>query len=285
MHIETFYDPRTYTLTYIVYDAETKDAVVIDPVLDYDPLAVTTYTESLDKVTSFIDQNRLRVHFAMETHAHADHISASLALRNRYGAAVVIGQPITQVQETFKGIFNMPGAFATDGGQFDRLVSDGQVLEGGPLRIEVIGTPGHTPACVCYKIEDAVFTGDAIFMPDFGTGRCDFPRGSAEDLYDSIQKLYALPDETRLFVGHDYQPGGREVAWQTTVGQSKAENIQLKANTTKAEFVQFRTARDRQLRPPVLLFPSVQVNINGGQLPDAEANGRRYLKLPIGLFD
>ncbi len=285
MQIETFYDPRTYTLTYIVYDAQTQDAVVIDPVLDYDPLAVTTMTESVDKVIGFIEEHALNLHYVFETHAHADHLSASQRLRERYGAKVVIGSEITAVQETFKSIFNLSADFKTDGSQFDVLVSDGDVVEAGALKIGVITTPGHTPACVCYRIGDAVFTGDVIFMPDFGTGRCDFPRGSAEALYDSIQKIYALPDETRLFVGHDYQPGGRDVEWETTVGRSKAENIQLKAHTSKQEFVNFRTQRDRMLKPPVLLFQSVQVNINAGQFLPPEDNGRRYLKLPVGLFD
>ena len=285
MQIETFYDPRTFTLTYLVFDPATLDAVVIDPVLDYDPLAVTVYTESVERVSSFIDRGGLKLRFIMETHAHADHLSASQRLKERYGAEVVVGRAITAVQEVFKGVFNLPADFRTDGSQFDRLVDDGEVIQAGSLKIEVIATPGHTPACVSYRIDDAVFTGDALFMPDFGTGRCDFPKGSAEDLYDSIQKLYALPDETRLFVGHDYQPGGRDLAWQTTVGRSKAENIQLKGDTSKTDFVRFRTDRDAQLRPPVLLFPSVQVNVNAGQFGEPEANGRRYLKLPVGLFD
>lgn len=284
MQIETFYDPRTYTLTYVAYDPATRDAVIVDPVLDYDPLAVTAYTESVDKVMRFIDDVGLKVHSVLETHAHADHISASQLLKDKYGAEVVIGDAITKVQETFKGVFNFGPDFVSDGSQFDRLVKDGASFDAGSLKVEVIATPGHTPACVCYKIDDAVFTGDSIFMPDFGTGRCDFPNGSAEDLYDSIQKLYALPDDTRLLVGHDYQPGGREVAWETTVGKSKTDNIQLKGETSKADFVRFRTERDQKLKPPVLLFQSVQININAGRMPAAEDNGRRYLKLPVGLF-
>ncbi len=284
MQIETFYDPRTYTLTYIVFDPATKDAVVIDPVLDYDPLAVSVHTESVDKVMKYIDDQGLKLHCILETHAHADHLSASQTLKDKYGAAVVIGQAITAVQEVFKGVFNLPEGFTTDGKQFDRLVSDGEVFQAGSMPISVIATPGHTPACVTYKIGDALFTGDTLFMPDFGTGRCDFPKGSAADLYDSIQKLYALPDDTRVFVGHDYQPGGRDLAFETTIGQSKRENIQLKGETTKDQFVHFRTERDKTLSPPVLLFPSVQVNVDAGRLPPPEDNGRSYLKLPVGLF-
>ena len=282
MQIESFYDPRTYTLTYVVFSPDTGDAVVIDPVLDFDPLAVSLYTESVDEVIRFIDARSLKLHFVLETHAHADHVSASQRLRDRYGCPIVIGEAITVVQSTFKGVFNAD--FQTDGSQFDRLVKDGEVIDAGAFKIEVIATPGHTPACVSYKVNDAVFTGDALFMPDFGTGRCDFPNGSADDLYDSIQKLYALPDETRLFVGHDYQPGGRPVAYETTVGRSKAANIQLKGTTSKEDFVRFRTERDKTLRPPVLLFPSVQVNVDAGRLPAPESNGRSYLKLPVGLF-
>ena len=285
MKIETFYDPRTYTLTYVVYDPSSKDAVVIDPVLDYDPLAVTTFTESVDKVIAFVNEQQLKLHYVLETHAHADHISASQHLKDRFGAKVAIGRAITRVQEVFKGVFNLPDDFKTDGSQFDHLVDDGEVIDAGTVKVDVIATPGHTPACVCFKVEDAVFTGDALFMPDFGTGRCDFPSGSAEHLYESVRKLYALPDSTRLFVGHDYQPGGRDVEWQTTVGQSKVSNIQLRGGTSKEEFVRFRTARDERLRPPVLLFQSVQVNINAGRMPAPEANGRAYLKMPVGLFD
>ena len=285
MQIEAFYDPRTFTLTYVVFDESTRDAVVIDPVLDYDALAVTTHTQSVDKVIRFIDERGLRLHSVLETHAHADHISASQRLKDKYGASVVIGQAITAVQETFKNVFNFGPDFRTDGSQFDRLVQDGDVLQAGALQIAVIATPGHTPACVTYRVGDAVFTGDALFMPDFGTGRCDFPDGSAAQLYASVQRLYALDDATRVFVGHDYQPHGRQVAWETTIGESKAKNIQLRAETAKDAFVKFRTERDATLRPPVLLFPSIQVNVDAGRLPAPASNNRRYLKLPIGLFD
>ncbi len=286
MKTEAFFDTRTYTLTYVVWDPETLDALVIDPVLDYDAIAVRVYEESLNQVRGFIDGRGLKLKMILETHAHADHLSGSQKLKEAYGAPVAIGDQITQVQSVFKGVFNLAEDFATDGSQFDRLLSDGEVLQAGSIEVKAINTPGHTPACVTFQIEDALYTGDTMFMPDFGTGRCDFPAGSAEVLYDSVmQKLYSLPDETRVFVGHDYQPGGRALQYETTIGQCKLKNIQLKAHTTREDFVGFRSKRDAGLRPPVLLFPSVQVNIAAGKLPEPEANGRAYVKLPIGLFD
>lgn len=285
MKIETFFDPATWTLTYVVFDPETRDAIVIDPVLDYDPLAVSTNTESNERVAAFIDEQGLQVRGILETHAHADHLSGSQWLKERYGAPVIIGEHIQTVQETFKGVFNLPEDFKTDGSQFDRLVTDGEQLELGSLSIKVLHTPGHTPACVSYLIDDAVFTGDALFMPDFGTGRCDFPAGSAEDLYDSItSKLYTLPDDTRVFVGHDYLPGGRELQYESTIGQEKARNVQLPADRSREDFVHFRTERDKTLRPPNLIFQSVQVNVDAGHLPDPEGNGIRYLRMPMNIF-
>lgn len=283
MRIEPFYDPRTFTLTYLVWDEETSDAVVIDPVLDFDPLAIATFTESADKVSAFIDQHGLRLHWVLETHAHADHLSGSQILKERHGAKVAIGSRITEVQTIFKGLFHMT-ELKTDGSQFDALVGDGEVIEAGALSCKAIATPGHTPACVTWSIGDALFTGDALFMPDFGTGRCDFPEGSAEQLYESLTKIYAHADETRIFVGHDYQPGGREVAWETTVGESKANNIQMRGDTSRERFVSFRTERDKKLRPPRLIFQSVQVNVAAGVLPTTEENGMRYLKMPMDVF-
>jgi glyoxylase-like metal-dependent hydrolase (beta-lactamase superfamily II) len=217
LHIEPFYDPRTFTLTYVVFDPDTRDAVVLDPVLDYDPAAGTTWTESVDRVTAYVRERGLRVHYVLETHAHADHLSGSQLLRRRFEARVAIGERIREVQATFQVLFDLSASFATDGSQFDRLLADGERVTAGSVTVEVLATPGHTPACVSYRIGDAVFTGDALFTEDYGTGRCDFPRGSAAALYDSIQRLYALPDETRVFVGHDYQPGGRAVRWETTI--------------------------------------------------------------------
>ena len=284
MQIRAFFDPATYTLTYLVWDEATRDAVIIDPVLDFDPLAIRTSQTSADEVVAFVSQAGLEVHWILETHAHADHLSGSQVLKSALGARIAIGEHIRAVQETFKGLLNLDASFPTDGSQFDALLADGEVLRAGALEIGVIHTPGHTPACVTFQIGDALFTGDALFMPDFGTGRCDFPRGSAEDLYDSIQKLYALPDETRVFVGHDYQPGGRALAYETTIGASKASNKQLTAATSREAFIQFRSARDAVLQPPRLIFPSIQVNINAGELPVPEDNDVRYLKLPLNVL-
>jgi len=285
MKVKEFYDPATYTLTYVVFDPATKDAVVIDPVLDYDPGASQTSTASVDMVSDFVKAEGLTLHWVLETHAHADHLSGSQLLRQRFEARVAIGARITEVQETFRGVFDLGDALRTDGGQFDKLLADGEVLAAGSLRVTTLATPGHTPACVSYRIDDAVFTGDALFTEDYGTGRCDFPKGSAEALYDSVHtRLYALPDATRVFVGHDYQPGGREVRWETTIGRSRRENVQLRTETTREAFVAFRKARDASLAAPRLLLPSVQVNINAGLLPTARGNGVRYLNLPINLF-
>lgn len=284
MEIEALYDRDTFTLTYLVFDADTRHAVVIDPVLDYDPKGSKTSTTSADKLLETIKKRDLNVSWILETHAHADHLTSSQLLAKELGAKIAIGEHIKEVQRTFKEVFDLGEDFATDGSQFDRLLADGETLEVGPLKIEVLHTPGHTPACVSYKIGDAVFTGDALFMHDYGTGRCDFPRGSARALYHSIaDKLYALPDETRVFVGHDYQPGGRDVAYETTIGRSKAENPQLRTETTEAEFVKFREDRDATLAAPRLLLPSVQINIDAGRLPKPHANGQRYLSIPLNL--
>jgi glyoxylase-like metal-dependent hydrolase (beta-lactamase superfamily II) len=281
MEIRPFFDAATSTLTYVVFDPASRDAVVIDPVLDYDVLASTTATTSLEKLATFARERELRVHYVLETHAHADHLSGSQWLKQHFDAKIAIGERIREVQQTFKAVLDL-AHLATDGSQFDRLLADGEVIEAGTLRIEVIATPGHTPACVTYRIEDALFTGDALFMHDYGTGRCDFPRGSAAALYDSIAKrLYTLPDTLRVFPAHDYQPGGRAPAWQTTIGRSKRDNPQLDATTTKAEFVAMRDARDRTLAAPRLLYPSVQINLDAGRLPPKHANGRRYLTTPI----
>lgn len=284
LHVEPFFDPRTFTLTFVVHDPATRDAIIIDPVLDYDPHVGATSTESVDKVSAYVRAQGLRVHLLLETHAHADHLSASQILRRRFDARVAISEGIREVQAAFKSIFDLPAEFATDGSQFDRLVVDGETVTAGSLTIDVIATPGHTPACVTFKLGDVVFTGDALFIEDYGTGRCDFPSGSAEDLYDSIQRLYALPDATRVFVGHDYQPGGRAVRWETTIGASKAKNPQLDGHTSKAVFVAARKARDATLAAPRLLFPSVQVNVNAGHLPAPHANGQRYLVVPLNVL-
>ncbi len=284
MRIQTFYDPATYTLTYVVFDPDSHDAIVIDPVLDYDPLASQTSLASIEKVSAFVQAEGLSLRHVLETHAHADHLTGAQYLKRRFGAQVVIGQRITEVQQTFKHIFSLADDFPVDGSQFDRLLADGQVLTSGRLQIEAIGTPGHTPACLTYKVGDALFTGDALFMEDYGTGRCDFPAGSAADLYESIHdKLYLQPDSTRVFVGHDYQPNGRSLRYETTIGISKASNIHITAHTTKEQFVAFRQTRDKTLTQPRLLFPSVQVNVDAGRLPAPQKNGIRYLQIPLNL--
>lgn len=284
--IEPFYDQRTHTMTYVVYDPASYDAVVIDPVLDYDPIGSKTWTESVEVVINFIKQQGLNLRYVLESHAHADHLSGAQLLKAAFPEAIsAISQQITIVQQTFKKVFDLPSDFPTDGSQFDRLVDDNEFIEAGSISIKVIATPGHTPACVSYQIEDAVFTGDTIFMPDMGTGRCDFPAGSAEGLYDSItSKLYMLADETRVFVGHDYQPGGRELAFETTIAEQKQSNIQLSEDTTKEDFIRFRSQRDATLAAPKLLYQSVQINIDAGAMPGSNGACQRYLKIPINAF-
>lgn len=285
MQVEAFFDDgRTFTLTYVVYDEHSKDAVIIDPVLDLDTTPWRTFTESIEKVARFVAANGLKVHWVLDTHVHADHLSGAHELKERFSSKAAIGSNISVVQEIFKGAFNLARDFPTDGRQFDRLLRDGDVLEAGTLKVEVMHTPGHTPACNTYRIGDSVFTGDVLFIPDVGVARCDFPRGSARDLYRSVtQRLYTLPDETRVFVGHDY-PNNREARWMTTIGESKRHNVDLPAGRTEAEFVERINARDKQLAAPRLLFPSLQVNINAGVLPTAENNDVSYLKIPLNFL-
>lgn len=283
--VKEFFDKATWTLTYVVYDSKTKDAVVIDPVWDYDAASSKMTQHSVEQVLAFISKNQLRTHFILETHAHADHISGSQILKTKLPEAKIgIGAKITDVQKVFKTVFNLDPEFKTDGSQFDILLEENKTVNAGSLKIETIYTPGHTPACSSYVIGDAVFTGDALFMPDYGTGRCDFPAGSAESLYYSVhEKLYKLPDNFRVFVGHDYMPNGRQLAFESTIGEEKSKNIQLKADTTKDQFVTFRQNRDKNLAAPRLLLPSVQINIDAGRLPDPEKNGTSYLKIPIRI--
>ncbi len=284
IQIREFFDKATFTLTYVVWDANTLDAVVIDPVLDYDPASSQVAEVSATAVSDFIKSSRLKLHYILETHAHADHLSGSQVLKSHFpGSQVAIGARIKEVQEVFKMYFDLGESFKTDGSQFDRLLSDDEVVAAGSLSFKVLYTPGHTPACASYLIGDSVFTGDALFMPDYGVGRCDFPSGSADTLFESVTKrLYALPDSTRVFTGHDYQPNGRSLRFESTIGEQKQSNIQLSSKTQKASFVQFRKERDKNLQAPKLLLPSVQVNIDAGHLPAPRPNGRRYLAIPIG---
>jgi glyoxylase-like metal-dependent hydrolase (beta-lactamase superfamily II) len=284
MEIHHFFDPDTFTLTYVVFDKATKDAVIIDPVLDYDPAGVSIGAKSVQLLLDFVHKNSLKVHYILETHAHADHLSSAHELVEKHfkNAKIGIGERITLVQSVFKKIFNFSDHFKTDGSQFQKLFKDNETVKAGSLSFKVIFTPGHTPACVSYLFGHAVFTGDALFMPDSGTGRCDFPGGDSKELFKSIANhLYSLPGETKVYVGHDYQPGGRALQFLTTIAESKAKNIQLNANTSEVEFVQFRSARDATLSAPRLLYPSIQVNIAAGELPHPESNGQSYLKLPI----
>lgn len=289
IEIEPFYDAATSTLTYLVFDPRTRDAVVIDPVLDYDAASGRVSFDSVAKLIARIRELGLTLHFSLETHAHADHMSGAQWLRRELGAQIAIGARITDVQAMFKPIFGLPASFPTDGSQFDRLLDDNTVLHAGALTITVLATPGHTPACVSYVVHepggaDAVFTGDALFIEDSGTGRCDFPQGCPEQLYHSIHdRLYALPADTRVFVGHDYQPGGRALRYATTIGDERARNIHVTDATRVDEFVSFRRNRDRVLAAPRLLLPSVQVNIDAGRLPCAESSGRRYLRIPLDV--
>ncbi|MEZ4703994.1 MAG: MBL fold metallo-hydrolase [Bdellovibrionota bacterium] len=284
MKIQEFFDPATYTLTYVGFDPNTKDAVVIDPVLDYEPQGSSVSYGSAAKVLHFLDKEGLRVHYIMETHAHADHLTSAQYLKKTLPSAkTVIHENIRMVQSTFKDVFHFGDDFDTHGKAFDLLVKDGDQINAGSLSIGVIHTPGHTPACVSYLVNDqVVFTGDALFMPDFGTGRCDFPKGCAKDLYHSVHnKLYELSDHVKVYVGHDYQPGGRDLQFCSSIGEEKTSNIQLQAKTTEDEFVSFRTQRDKTLMAPKLLLASIQINIQNGQFPPKEENGVSYIKIPI----
>ncbi len=280
----SFFDKSTCTVSHIVIDPESQHCAIIDPVLDFDARSGRTHTFSADLLLRSIHDSSLTVDWILETHVHADHLSAAHYLRETLGAPVGIGAHVTDVQTGFMGLFNAEETFVPDGHQFDRLFSDGDAFEIGTLRALVVHTPGHTPACVTYVIEDAAFVGDTVFMPDYGTARCDFPGGDATQLYDSIRKIYALPPATRLFMCHDYPPEGRSPAWQTTVAEQRARNIHVNDNTEKAGFVAMRMRRDATLDMPKLILPSVQVNMRAGALPPPEANGTSYLKIPINVL-
>lgn len=284
MKIQHFFDPDTSTLTYVVADPTSRDAVVIDPVLDFDPASGKIEDKSLKQILSYVKRHNLIVRGLLETHAHADHLTGSHLLKEYFPDALTgVGERIKLVQNVFKNLFNLQDS-STDGSQFDLLFQDFEEVRFGTLKMKAIPTPGHTPACMSYLFEDAIFTGDAVFMPDSGTGRCDFPGGSAKELYRSVHKnLYSLPDETRVFVGHDYSPQGREMRFETTIGDSKRNNIHLRQETTEEEFVNLRETRDKTLKAPRLLLPSLQINIEAGRFPPKEDNNRRYLKLPLTL--
>lgn len=283
-HVHGIFDPATWTVTYVVHAGRGTPAAIIDSVLDYDPKSGRTKTESADKVIEYVRANALQVEWILETHAHADHLSAAPYLRQTLGGKIGIGSQITNVQKIFKGIFNLEPEFQTDGSQFNVLLKNEEVFTIGDLNAQVISVPGHTPACVAYKVGDAVFVGDTLFMPDVGTARCDFPGGDAETLYDSVSKLLSLPPETRLFVCHDYPPTDRPIAFQTTVAEQRAKNIHVHEGISKAQFVEMRKKRDATLEMPVLILPAVQINIRAGHLPPKESNGTAYVKIPINAL-
>ena len=279
--VRAFFDEATNTVTYVVADPETAQCVVIDPVLDYDAVAGRTSTKSVDDVIRHIRDEKLSLDLVLETHVHADHLTAAPVLKRELQSRTAIGADITKAQQVFSGIFNLSD-MALDGSQFDVLLSDGDEIRVGNISGRVLQTPGHTSACNTYVIGDAAFIGDTLFMPDFGTARCDFPGGNAEALYDSIQRIFDLPDSTRLFMCHDYKsPGRDEYAWETTVAEQREKNVHIHDGTSKEAFVAFRQERDAQLGMPRLILPSIQVNIRAGDMPAAESNGVSYMKIPL----
>ncbi|MBO9497852.1 MAG: MBL fold metallo-hydrolase [Novosphingobium sp.] len=280
--VKGFFDPATFTISYVVHDPATREAAVIDSVLDYDPESGRTSHASADAIVAYVRLEELTVTWLIETHAHADHLSAAPYLQQRLGGKLAIGEHIVAVQQTFGSLFNAGPEFARDGSQFDRLFADGETFRLGKLEGIVLHVPGHTPADMAYVIGDAGFAGDTLFMPDYGTARADFPGGDAATLYRSIRRLLSLPRSTRLFMCHDYLPRGREhYEWETTVGAERDANIHAHDGVSEAEFVAMRTARDATLAVPRLILPSVQVNMRGGHLPEPEANGVSYIKIPV----
>ncbi|MEM8689439.1 MAG: MBL fold metallo-hydrolase [Pseudomonadota bacterium] len=281
-NVKGFFDSATNTISYVVSDPKTNKCAVIDTVLDFDMAAGRIGYVSADEIIDYVRSSEFEVEWVIETHVHADHLSAAPYVQEQLGGKLGIGKNITVVQEVFGKVFNAGTAFERDGSQFDALFEDGDTFTIGTMQASVIHTPGHTPACLTYLIEDAAFTGDTIFMPDFGSARCDFPGGSAEELYNSVQRIFELPDDTVIFVCHDYKaPGRDEFAWQTTVGEQKAKNIHMGGGVPSEEFVKMREERDAKLGMPKLILPSIQVNMRGGHLPPAEDDGNQYLKLPV----
>lgn len=277
-----FFDPDTNTVSYVVIDPNGSSCAIIDSVLDFDFASGHTNTKSADEVIEFVRSRDLKVEWLLETHVHADHLSAAPYIQQKLGGKIGIGDRITVVQDTFGKIFNEGTEFQRDGSQFDQLFKEGDVFMIGQMRCDVMHTPGHTPACLTYVIGDAAFVGDTLFMPDFGTARCDFPGGSSEELYNSIQKILTLPDETRIFVGHDYKAPGRDkFAWETTVAEEKASNVHVGQGASKDAFVEMRDNRDATLSKPKLIIPSLQVNMRAGNMPDPDEEGDVFLKVPV----
>lgn len=289
MHIESFFDSATFTFSHLLADLSTRQCALIDSVLDYDPKSGRTSTTSADRLVERVKALDLQVQWILETHVHADHLSAAPYLKNQLGGQLVIGAHITTVQNVFGNLFNAGSEFARDGSQFDRLLADGEAFQIGTLQARAMHTPGHTPACMTYVVRDSgdvsekqvAFVGDTLFMPDYGTARCDFPGGNASVLFQSIQKVLSLPDNTELYLCHDYPPETREPHCITTVAEQKNANVHVHRGVNEAEFVAMREKRDASLAMPVLILPSVQVNMRAGQMPPPEDNGQRYLKIPI----
>ena len=281
---QAFFDPVTWTVTYVVSCKATRYAAIIDPVLDYDFKSGQTSTTSADQVIAYLKAQDLTVEWILETHAHADHLSGAHYLKERVGGRIAIGENIRAVQSTFKAVFNLGADFVTDGRQFDHLFKDGEVFKIGDVEAVAMLVPGHTPADMAYRIEDVIFVGDTLFMPDVGTARADFPGGDAHALFRSIHKVLALPPETTIFVCHDYPPPSRAAQWQTTVAEQRAKNIHVHEGVTEEQFVAMRAARDATLEMPSLIIPSIQVNVRAGEMPAPEANGIRYLKVPVNAL-
>lgn len=278
-----FFDPVTSTVTYLLHADGEQACVVIDPVLDYDPKASAISTTQVERVIQYINEHQLRLELILETHAHADHLSAAFYLKKKFGARIGIGASIVQVQDAFKALFNFGAEFNADGAQFDHLYADNDSFKIGSMEFIAHHVPGHTPADMAYQLDKAIFVGDTLFMPDVGTARCDFPGGSADVLYESIQRLLDLPDDVTLYMCHDYPPAGRSPAWQTSVGQQREMNIHIRRGVSKQEFITMRQARDRTLSMPTLIWPSLQINIRAGEMPQAENNGESYLKIPLSI--
>lgn len=284
LHVETFFHQDSSTLTYVIHDPHSLEAAIIDPALDFDYASGRSQTAFADSLIDYVEAQHLRVKWILETHAHADHLTAAQYLKSQLGGKIAIGQGIAKVQHTFQGIFNLHDSLQTDGSDFDHLFSEGDHFFLGDIQGQVLATPGHTNDSLSYVIDGNAFVGDSLFMPDAGTARCDFPGGSAALLYHSVQKLYALGDDTRIYVGHDYQPEGRALAYMATVAEHKAHNIHISSETSEADFVHKRQTRDATLAVPRLIVPSIQVNIRAGKWPAAEDNGQVYLKVPVNLL-
>ena len=283
-HVQPFFDPKTWTVSYVVSDPATGAAAVIDPVLDFDMKSGSTGTESADQVLAYLREHQLQVQWILETHAHADHLSAARYLQQQAGGRIAIGEHIRDVQAVFKKLYNLERNFLPDGSQFDHLFQDGETFRIGEVEATALLVPGHTPADMAYLVDDAVFVGDTLFMPDVGTARADFPGGDAHTLYRSIHRILALPPETRMYVCHDYPPKGRAAQWETTVAEQRAKNIHVRDGIDESAFVAMRQARDATLDVPTLILPSIQVNVRAGALPPADDNGVAYLRIPLNAL-